>query len=131
MAAKVQQHLSRRERQIMDVVYARGEASVGDVVEDMPDPSSYSSVRTLMRILEDKGHLRHRPEGIKYVYMPTRPRHAAAKSAVRQMLSTFFDDSASKAVAALLDVSDARLTKEELNRMCKLINQARSRSIRG
>ena len=125
MVSRNHTHLSRRERQIMDIVYTRSQASVGEVLEDMADPPSYSSVRALMRILEEKGHLRHRPQGVKYVYTPTRPRHAAAKSAVRQMLSTFFDDSASKAVAALLDVSDARLTKEELNRMRKLIDGAR------
>ena len=131
MQRKTDTHLSRRERQIMDVVYARGEASVREVLDGMLDPPSYSSVRALVRILEEKGQLRHRSEGIKYVYTPTRSRQAAAKSAVRQILSTFFDGSPSNAVAALLDASASKLSDDELLRLRKLINQAKSRPNRG
>ena len=108
----------------MDVVYARGQASVADVLADIPDPPSYSSVRALMRILEEKGHLRHRKEGVKYIYLPTRPRRAAARSALRNLLRTFFDGSTEKAVAALLDVSDNNFTDQQLDRLRAMIEQA-------
>ena len=108
----------------MDVVYARGQASVADVLADIPDPPSYSSVRALMRILEEKGHLRHRKEGVKYIYLPTRPRRAAARSAMRNLLRTFFDGSTEKAVAALLDVSDNNLTDQQLDRLRAMIELA-------
>ena len=117
--------LSRRERQIMDVVYRLGRASAAQVVAELPDPPSYSAVRALLRILEDKGHLKHTDEGGKYVYAPTRPRHQAARSALRRVLQTFFDNSAEKAVAALLDLSDPDLSPEELERLARLIEQAR------
>ena len=125
MAASNHSHLSRRERQIMNIIYTRGQASVGEVRADMADPPSYSSVRALMRILEEKAHLKHRSQGVKYMYTPTRPRRAAARSALKQLLTTFFDNSAANAVAALLEVSDAKLTKQELARVRKLIDQAK------
>ncbi|MBI1853903.1 MAG: BlaI/MecI/CopY family transcriptional regulator [Planctomycetes bacterium] len=127
MADRSEVHLSRRERQIMDVVYARGEASVGEILEGLPDPPSYSAVRALVTILESKGHLRHRRVGTKYVYGSARPRHRAAKSALRRLVRTFFDDSPEKAVAALLDANDARLTKEDLDRIAALIEHAKKR----
>ena len=117
--------LSRRERQIMDVIYRLERASAAQVVAELPDPPSYSAVRALLRILEEKGHLRHVEEGGKYVYQPTRPREHAGRSALRRVLRTFFDNSAEKAVAALLDLSDADLSPEELDRLAKLIEQAR------
>jgi predicted transcriptional regulator len=118
-------HLTRRERQIMDIIYARGEAAAADVHQALPDAPSYSAVRALLRILEDKGHLTHTEEGGKYVYAPTRPRETAGKSALRRVLETFFDNSAEKAVAALLDASDPGISAEELDRLARLIEQAR------
>ena len=117
--------LSRRERQIMDVVYRLGQASAAEVLAGLPDPPSYSAVRALLRILEDKAHLTHAEEGGKYVYAPTRPRDSAGKSALRRVLETFFDNSAEKAVAALLDRSDQAISPEELDRLARLIEQAR------
>jgi predicted transcriptional regulator len=116
---------SRRERQIMDVIYRLGQASAAQVAAELPDPPSYSAVRALLRILEDKGHLTHVEEGGKYVYSPTRPRDSAGRSALRRVLETFFDNSAEKAVAALLDPSDPGITPEELDRLARLIEQAR------
>ena len=121
---KTERHLSRRERQIMDVVYAKGQASVAEVLEGLPDPPSYSSIRALMRILEHKGLLKHKELGIKYIYSPTRPRRQAARAAVRNLIRTFFDGSTEKAVAALLDASDSKLTDDELHRLRELFNRA-------
>jgi len=123
-ATKVQQ-LSRRERQIMDAVYRRGQASAAEVLKDLPDPPSYSAVRALLRILEEKGHLRHTKDGPRYVYLPIRPRDDAARTALRGVLKTFFDGSPEKAVAALLDAADADLSPETLKNLTRLIEQAR------
>ena len=109
----------------MDSIYARERASVADVREALDDPPSYSAVRALMRILEEKGHLRHVADGNRYIYLPTRKRKAAARSAVRRLLATFFDGSADRALAALLEASPAELTPEELDRMAERIDQAR------
>lgn len=117
--------LSRRERQIMDVVYRLGKASVGEVLERIPDPPSYSAVRALMRILEEKGHLRHEQDGPRYLYLPTVPRDSARRSALTHMVRTFFGGSAEAAVAALLDPSNHRLSDRELDRLSALIDQAR------
>ena len=117
--------LSRRERQIMDILYQRGKASASDVREAMSDPPSYSAVRTLLRVLEDKGHVKHENEGLKYVYMPTVAQEKAKRSAMRHLLDTFFKGSPEQAVAALLDVSSTRLTREELDRMAKMIERAK------
>jgi len=125
MAAPSEVALSRRERQIMDVVYQRGKASVADVVGDLPDPPSYSAVRALMRILEQKGHLKHAKQGAKYIYRATRPRQVAARSAMRRILRTFFDGSTEKAMVALLGVAPTKLTPKQLNRIVALVNQAR------
>jgi predicted transcriptional regulator len=125
MAEHWQRTLSRRERQIMDIIYRRGRASVSEVLEEMPDPPSYSSARATMGILESKGHLKHEKEGPRYVYSPTVSRRKASSSAVRQLLSTFFDGSVERAVAALLSASESELSDEELDRLARLIRDAR------
>lgn len=117
--------LSRRERQIMDAVYRLGRATATDVLAQIPQPPSYSAVRAMLRILENKGHLRHVLEGKSYVYFPTLGRSRASRSALQNMLKTFFDGSTEKAVAALLDMSRADLTDEEFARLSRLIDQAR------
>lgn len=127
MAERPEDQLSRRERQIMDVIYARGEATAAEVYEDLPDPPSKTAVRTFLRILEEKGHLRHRQDGPRYVYQPTRPRQRAGLSALRRVLRTFYDGSLEKAVAAHLGDPAADLTPEELARLADLIHQARKK----
>ena len=117
--------LSRRERQIMDVIYRRGRASVAEVVADIPDPPSYSAVRALLRILEDKGHLTHIQDGPRYVYLPARPRRRAGRAALKRVLQTFYDGSVEKAVAALLDASSPKLSSEEMARLARLVERAR------
>jgi BlaI family penicillinase repressor len=116
--------LSRRERQIMDIVYARGEASAADVHAALPDPPSYSAVRALLAILVDKGHLKHRTEKGRYIYNPTRRRAQVGRSALRRVLDTFFEGSLEKAVASLMQGADANLSAEELERLGQLIEQA-------
>ena len=118
--------LSRRERQIMDAIYTRGRATAAEVLEGLPDPPSYSAVRAMLRILEDKGALRHEYDGPRYIYLPTVPRESAQRSALRHLVSTFFGGSTAQAVAALLDDSDARLSKQEIDRLEKLIEDAKS-----
>jgi BlaI family transcriptional regulator, penicillinase repressor len=117
--------LSRRERQIMDILYQRGKASASDVREAMEDAPSYSAVRAMLRVLEEKGHVRHQEEGLKYVYVPVVAREKAKKSAVKHVLDTFFAGSPEQIVAALLDVSAAKLTREELDRMSEMIDKAK------
>jgi predicted transcriptional regulator len=119
------QKWSRREREIMEILYRRGKAAASEVREAMQDPPSYSAVRALLRVLEDKGHVKHASEGLRYVYLPTLARAKATRSAVKHLLDTFFDGSPEQAVAALLDVSSTRLTPEELDRMAQLIEQAK------
>jgi BlaI family penicillinase repressor len=118
-------HLSRRERQIMDILYRLGSATAAEIRENLPDAPSYSAVRSLLRILEDKGHLRHQYDGPRYVFTPTVSRPAAQKSALRQMVRTFFDGSATQAVAALLDMSARDLSDDELEQLGKLVEQAK------
>ena len=125
MPAKPEIYLSRRERQIMDIVYARGKATVAEIHDAIPDRPSYSAVRALMRILEEKGHLRHKRVGNRYVYLPTRSRRDASRSAVRRLLETFFDGSTEQAVAALLEVSETPPSDKELDRLATLIEEAR------
>ena len=115
--------LSRRERQIMDIIYQQGQASVADVLENLLDAPSYSTVRALLRILEEKGHLVHQKDGPRYIYRPTQPRHQAARSALKQVVQTFFDKSIERTVAAL--VSDAEISAEEFDRLSDLIEQAK------
>ena len=124
---KLTHDLSRRERQIMDVVYRKGRASVADVLNNLADPPSYSAVRAMMRILEEKKHLRHEKEGAGYIYMPTHPRQNAGEAALERVFQTFFDNSVEKTVAALLNVSDTMLSDEESNRLAKLIEQTKER----
>ena len=117
--------LSRREQQIMDVVYRDGQATVASVLAALPDPPSYSSIRTLMRILEEKGHLRHISEGHHFVYHPVEARHSAARSALSQVIQTFFGGSIESAVATLLSPEERRLTDSELERLSALIETAK------
>jgi BlaI family penicillinase repressor len=117
--------LSRRERQIMDILYRRGRATAGDVMGELRGDPSYSTVRTQLRVLEEKGHVRHEEEGLRYVYMAATPRRAARKSALRHLVDTFFDGSAEQTVAALLGGEGSRLSEEELDRIAKLVTKAR------
>lgn len=117
--------LSRRERQIMDILYRRERASAAEVREGMKDPPSYSAVRAMLRVLEEKGHIKHESEGLKYVYVPSVGRDKAKRSAVKHLLDVFFPDSPEQVVAALLDVSGKRLTHEELDRMTQMIERAK------
>lgn len=117
--------LSRRERQIMDAVYSRGEASASEVVEAMADPPSRTAVRTMLRILEDKGHLTHRKQGRAFIYKPTRPRRQVGRRALRQVVKTFFDNSLERALAAHLSDPSARVSDEELKQLADVIEQAR------
>ncbi len=125
MVPQAHVNLSRRERQIMDILHARGKATAAEVMEAMPDPPGYSAVRALLRLMEEKGYLQHETDGTKYVFMPTIAREKARKSALKQMLQTFFDNSTEQAVAALLDLSKTKLKQEELDRLSSLIEQAR------
>jgi len=121
-------HLSRRERQIMDVLFKHGRATAADIQATMPDPPSYSAVRAMLRVLEDKGAVRHEQDGPRYVYKPTIARDAARRSAVDHLLHTFFDDSAGEAVAALLDESATTMSDAELDRLARLIDKVRKAS---
>ena len=123
MTAKAHVNLSRRERQIMDIIHRLGKATANDVMEALPDPPSYSTARALLRLMEDKGYLRHETDGTKYVYLPTLAREKALQSALKQMVQTFFEGSTEQAVAALL--SKSKLKQEELDRLSVLIEQAR------
>jgi predicted transcriptional regulator len=125
MAKPVQEGLSRRERQIMDVIYRRGRATAAEVMQELPDPPSYSAVRALLRVLEAKGHVQHESHGPRYVFLPTVPREKARRSALKQLVQTFFDGSVEQAVVALLDLSASNLSGDELNRLSELIDQAR------
>jgi len=125
MAIPLHTALTRRERQIMDILYRRGRAAANDVMEELPGTPSDSTVRTQLRVLEEKGHVRHEEEGPRYVYMPAVPRHAARKSALRHLVNTFFDGSAEKVVAALLGGDGSRLSEDELTRVAELVARAR------
>ncbi len=123
--ANLQHALSRRERQIMDVLFRRGRATAADVMADIPGDSTYSTVRTQLRVLEQKGHVRHEQEGVRFVYMPVIKRQAARKSALRHMVDTFFDGSTEQVVEALLGGGSAKLSTEQLDRIAGLIDRAR------
>jgi predicted transcriptional regulator len=125
MGRKAPLDLSRRERQIMDIVYREGRVTVAEVVEGLPDPPSYSAVRALLRVLVEKGHLRHEADGPRYVYLPTVSRERVRGRALKQVVQTFFEGSASQAVAALLDGSAAKLSEAELDELAELIERAR------
>jgi BlaI family penicillinase repressor len=117
--------LSRRERQIMDILFAMGRASGLEIQERLPDRPNYSGVRTILRVLERKGHIRHIEEGMRYVYLPVVPREKATKSAIERLVATFFDGSAKAAAAAFLDPSTANLSQEDLRDLERLIRKAR------
>jgi len=117
--------LGRRERQIMDSVFRRGRAAVSEVLEDLPDPPSYSAVRSMLRLLEDKGYLRHEWDGPRYVYLPTGDPEQVRRSAARHLLQTFFNDSMEAAVAAMLGQAAKPPSEDELRRLADLIEQAR------
>jgi predicted transcriptional regulator len=121
--ANTSEQLSRRERQIMDVIYARGQATAAEVAAALPDPPSYSAVRALLRILEQKGHLRHQEDGPRYVFLPIVSRDRARRSALRSLVKTFFDGSPAQAAAALIDQAD--LTDDDMARLADLIDKAR------
>ena len=125
MTKPVDHKLSRRERQIMDVLYQRRQASSAEIQDSLPDAPSYSAVRALLRILEQKGHVRHEEKDLRYVYIPTAPRDRVRRTALRHVVETFFDGSAAQAVAALLDPSTARVSSDELERIAKLIAKVR------
>ena len=117
--------LSRRERQIMDLLFQRGKASVGEVMDGIPDPPGYSAVRATLRTLEQKGRVTHEEDGRAYIYRPTLRRDAARKSALTHVLKTFFDNSAEQAVAALLELKGPRLSEAELDRVSRLVENAK------
>jgi predicted transcriptional regulator len=125
MAKALHSALTRRERQIMDVLYRRGRATAGDVLAELPGDPSYSTVRTQLRVLEEKGHVRHEEHGLRYVYEPAVPRYTARRSALRHVVETFFDGSAEKVVQALLGGEAARLSDEQLARIADLVARAR------
>ena len=125
MATPLPAALTRRERQIMDILYRRTRATAADVMADLTGEPSYSTVRTQLRVLEEKGHVRHEEQGLRFVYMPAVPRRAARKSALKHLVQTFFDGSAEKTVAALLGGEGARLSDAELARISDLIDKAR------
>lgn len=126
MAPNEQQPLSRRERQILDVIYNLGRASASEVLERMADPPTYTTVRGLLRVLESKGHVRHEEEEGRYVYFPTMTKQRAAKSALKHVVSTFFDGSPSRAMAALLG-NERGLSEDEIDRLAELVERAREK----
>jgi len=117
--------LTRRERQIMDILYRRGRATASEVMEDLSGNPSYSTVRTQLRVLESKGHVHHEEEGLRYIYAAAVPRHAARKSALRHLVETFFEGSTEKVVGALLGGEGARLSEKELERIAELVEKAK------
>jgi len=125
MAEPAEHKLSRRERQIMDVLYQRQRASAAEIRESLASPPSYSAVRALLRILEEKGHIRHAEKDLRYVYFPTVSRRRVRRAALRHLVETFFDGSAAQTVATLLDPSTARMSESELDRISELIVKAR------
>lgn len=120
-----QKNLSRRERQIMDIIYELNEATAAQVLERLPNPPSYSAVRALLRVLEEKGHLSHKQDGPRYIFIPTLPRDEARETALKHLVNTFFDGSTEKVVAALLDISDKKLSEDDYQRLSQLIENAR------
>ena len=123
--------LSRRERQIMDILFREGQGTVSDVLAVMDDPPSYSAVRAMLRILEEKGHVRHEQDGPRYIYKPVVARERAKKSAMRHLLHTFFEGSHEQAVAALLDEASTSLSESDLDRLAQLIDSRRGKERAG
>src|SRR3954471_18672089 len=125
MPKPFQTSLTRRERQIMDILYRRGRATAGEVMQDLTGEPNYSTVRTQLRVLEEKGHVRHEEQGARYVYSPAVPRHAARRSALKHLVETFFDGSAEQVVAAVLGGEASRLSDQDLERIAALVAEAR------
>ncbi len=125
MADALSSQLSRRERQIMDVIYRHGRVTAAEVLAELPEPPGYSAVRAMLRLLEEKGHVRHEQDGPRYVYVPTVHRDKARRSALRHLVRTFFDGSTEDAVAALLQSDGSGMSDEELSRLSKLIDSAK------
>ena len=125
MAGKASPPLTKRERQIMDALYRLGRATASEIRVRLDGAPADSTVRTQLRVLEAKGHVRHEEHGLRYVYMPTVPRHSARRSALRHLVDTFFDGSAAKAVAALVGGEAARVTDDDLDRIARLVEEAR------
>jgi predicted transcriptional regulator len=121
----IEQQLSRRERQIMDVLHTRKSATVADIRAALPNPSGYSAVRALLRILEEKGHVKHREDGVRYVYLPRASQAVASRSALKRVVSTFFQGSVTQTMAALLETADIGLADSELNKLQQIIKQAK------
>ena len=122
---KAPKSLSRRERQIMDIIYEMKEATAVQVLDKLPSPPSYSAVRALLRVLENKGHLAHRQDGPRYVYRPLLPKEKASRNALQHLRKTFFDNSTEDVVAALLDISEDDLSEKDYSRLLDLIRNAR------
>ena len=120
--------LTKRERQIMDALYRLGRATANEIMERVPGAPGYSTIRTQLRVLEDKGHVRHEEQGLRYVYVPTVPRHAARKTALKHLVDTFFDGSTANLLTTLLGSDSGKLTEEELDRIAQLAKSARSQS---
>lgn len=118
--------LTKRERQIMDALYRLGRATASEILDQIPGAPSYSTVRTQLRVLEEKGHVRHEAQGLRYLYAPTVPRHAARKTALRHLVDTFFDGSPGNVVTALLGSDAGKLSDEELERIARIVKAARS-----
>ena len=127
MAAHRDRNLSRRERQIMDILYRRGSATAAEIHQQLPDRPSYSAVRAKLRVLEEKGHVRHEAQAARYIYSPVVPRERAKESALKHLLATFFDNSAEQAISALLNLKSARVSKEKLDELSDLIRRAREK----
>jgi len=125
MRKDAHRNLSRRERQMMDILYQKGRATAAEIHAALPDPPTYSAVRAKLRVLEEKGHIRHEEEALRYVYLPVVARDSARKSALRHMVSTFFAGSVEDTVAALLDLSAANLSEKDLDRISQLVEQAK------
>jgi len=128
MKSRGLEQLGRRERQIMEIVYRRGSASAAEVLADLPDPPTYTAVRGMLRLLESKGHLRHEQDGPRYVYHPTADPDRVSKSAMRHLVRTFFDNSASSAVAAMVGMYEDRWSDEDLDELEQLIDKARGKA---
>ena len=129
MSTNDHRDLSRRERQILDILYKHGRATAADVQSALPEPPSYSAVRALLRILEEKGHVRHEQDGPRYMYLPTVAHDNAQRSALRHILQTFFNGSAEQAISALLDDTSGRLSPAELDRLARMIDTARKSGV--
>jgi predicted transcriptional regulator len=125
MSGAVHSVLSKRERQIMDVLYRLGRATAAEIREGLNGDPNDSTVRTQLRVLEEKGHVRHEEHGLRYIYLPTVPRHAARRSALKHLIETFFDGSPASVVTALLGAEAARLSEDDLDRIARLIESAR------